>query len=340
MKILNQDTKDGYMKLRIEKDEDLWHLKYVIEEGDVLKTRSPRTIIEGREKRKCMIKLEVEKMDFQGNRLRTTGEIREAPEDVEHGYHTFNLEAGDEFEIWKEKWKKYQIDRIKKAARIQNYKILVCLVEKGESNFAFITETGIKDLADVDVNIPGKMYHTDGEEQESFYGQIISVLSRNAEKVDRIILGGPGFEKENIHNRLKDEYPDVSEKVIKEDTSVTGYTGVQEVIKRGAVDRIIDESRISEEVQIVERFLKHINKEDGKAVYKPKKVAEAAEIGAVQHLLVNDNLITEKRYEKVMEAVENQAGEIHIIHTDHEAGQKLKSLSGMAGILRFEIRDG
>ncbi len=337
MKILDQDTKDGYMKLRIEKDEDLWHLKYVIEEGDLLKTRSPRTIIEGREKRKCMIKLGVEKMEFQGNRLRTTGEIVEAPEDVEHGYHTFNLEAGDEFEIWKEKWRNYQIERVKKAARIENYKILVCLVEKGESNFAYITETGIKDLASVDVNVPGKMYKTQGEEKEGFYGQIISVLSRNAKKVDRIIIGGPGFEKENVLNRLKDDYPDVSKKVVLEDTSVTGYTGVQEVIKRGAVDRIIDESRVSEEIQLVEKFLKHLNKESGKAVYKPKKVAKAAEMGAVKNLLVNDNLITDNRYEKVMEAVENQAGEIHIIHTDHEAGRKLKSLSGVAAILRFKI---
>lgn len=61
-------------------------------------------------------------------------------------------------------------------------------------------------------------------------------------------------------------------------------------------------------------------------------------MGAVEHLLVNDNLITDNRYEKVMEAVENQAGKIHIIHTDHEAGRKLKSLSGVAAILRFKIR--
>mgnify|MGYP000308864827 CR=1 FL=1 len=338
MKILDQDTKDGYMKLRIEKDEDLWHLKYVIEPGDMLRTRSPRTIIEGRDKRKVMITLEVEKMEFQGGRLRTTGEIRKAPEDVEHGYHTFNLEAGKEFEIWKDGWRNYQVERVKKAARIENYNILVCLVEKGESNFAYITETGIKDLANVDVNVPGKMYQTQGEEKESFYGQILAVMTRNADKVDKIILAGPGFEKENIYNRLKDDYPDVADKVILEDTSVTGYTGVQEVIKRGAVDRIIDESRVSEEVQLVEEFLKHLHKEDGKSVYKPKKVAEAAEMGAVEHLLVNDDLITDNRYEKVMEAVENQAGKIHIIHTDHEAGRKLKSLSGVAAILRFSIR--
>ncbi|MCJ7450775.1 MAG: mRNA surveillance protein pelota [Candidatus Nanohaloarchaeota archaeon QJJ-9] len=337
MQIIDQDTKEGYMKLKVEKDEDLWHLKYVIEEGDLIKTLSPRTIIEGREKKKCMIKLEVEKTDFQGSRLRTTGEIIEAPEDVEHGYHTFNLEPGKEFEVWKEEWKEFQIERVKKAARIENYQLLVCLVDKGEADFAVITETGIKDLADVDVNIPGKMYKTEGEEKEVFYGELMSVLSRNGEKVDRIILAGPGFEKENVYSRFKEEYPGLKDKVMLQDTSVTGYTGIQEVIKRGAVDKVIDESRVSEEVQLMEEFLKHLNKEDGKGIYKPKEVARAAEIGAVEKLLINDDLITEERYEKVMEAVENQGGEINIIHTDHEAGRKLKSLSGVAAVLRYEM---
>ncbi|MDY6770593.1 MAG: mRNA surveillance protein pelota [Candidatus Nanohaloarchaea archaeon] len=337
MKLLQQDTRDGYMRLKVERDEDLWHLKYVVEEGDLIKTMSPRTTIEGREKRKCLIKLEVEKTEFQGDRLRTTGEIVEAPDDVEHGYHTFNLQAGKEFEIWKEEWKDYQVERVKKAARIDNYQLLVCMVEKGEANFAVITETGIRDLADVDVNVPGKMYKTEGEEKESFYGQILSVLQRNAEKVDKIIIAGPGFEKENVHNRLVEEAPEIEDMLMLQDTSVTGYTGIQEVIKRGAVDKVIEESRVSEEVQLVEEFLKHLNKDDGKAVYEPKKVAQAAEMGAVEDLLINDNLITENRYEKVMEEVENQAGEIHIIHTDHEAGRKLKSLSGIAAILRYKI---
>ncbi len=337
MQIINQDTRDGYMKLKVEKDEDLWHLKYVIEPGDRIKTLSPRTMVEGREKKKAMIALEVEKIEFQGNRLRTTGEIVEAPEDVEHGYHTFNLEAGKEFEIWKENWRDFQIERVKKAARIQNYQLLVCMVEKGEANFAVITETGIKDLANVDVNVPGKMYKTEGEEKEAFYGQLLSVLERNAEKVDKVIIAGPGFEKENVYGRLKEEKPELEEKVMLQDTSVTGYTGIQEVIKRGAVDRVIEESRVSEEVQLMEEFLKHLHKEDGKAVYKPKQVAQAAEMGAIEKLLVNDHLITEKRYEKVMEAVENQAGEINIIHTDHEAGRKLKALSGVAAILRYRI---
>ncbi len=337
MKILEQDKTEGYMRLRVERDEDLWHLKYVIEAGDLLKTMSPRTVTDGREKKKCLIKLEMEKMEFQGNRLRTTGEIIEAPEDVEHGYHTFNLKAGKEFEIWKEEWRDFQIERVKKAARIDNYQLLVCMVEKGQSDFAVITETGIKDLANVDVNVPGKMYQTEGEEKEAFYGQIMSVLERNAEKVDKVIIAGPGFEKENIHNRLKEEAPELSDKLMLQDTSVTGYTGIQEVIKRGAVDKVIDESRVSEEVQWIEEFLKHLNKEDGKAVYEPKEVAQAAEMGAVEHLLVNDHLITENRYEKVMEAVENQGGEIHIVHTDHEAGRKLKSLSGIAAILRYRI---
>lgn len=333
MNILSQDTKDGYMKLEVESDADLWHLKHVIEERDTLRMSDQRTTIEGGEKTRARITLQVEKVSYEGNRLRTTGEITEAPEDVQRGYHTFNLESGVTFEVWKDDWKEYQLDRVREAADTESYEVLVCMIDKESADLSIITETGIQNLSAVASGRSGKMYKSEADEG-SFYGEIISILKEHQD-VDRIIIAGPGFEKENLQNEIQDEYPGLSDMVMVEDASTTGTAGVQEVIKRGAIKRVLQQSRIADEVEAVEDLLAHINKDDGKATYGLDPVEEAVEMGAVETLLINDVLV--HQHEDLMEQVEQMNGTVQIVHEDHDAGKKLASLGGIAAILRYRI---
>ncbi len=333
MNIHSQDRKDGYMKLEVESDADLWHLKHVIEAGDTIRMTDQRTTIEGGEKTRARLTLGVEKVNYEGNRLRTTGEITEGPEDVQRGYHTFNLEQGVTFEIWKNDWKEYQLDRVREAADTEQYEILVCMIDKESANMAIITETGISDLSEVASGHSGKMYKSETD-SDAFYGEIISILKEH-DDVDRIIIAGPGFEKENLQNVIQDEHPDLADSVMVEDASTTGTAGVQEVIKRGAVKRVLQQSRVSDEVEAVEDLLAHINKDDGKAVYGLDPVEEAVEMGAVETLLINDVLV--HQHEDLMAQVEQMNGTVQIVHEDHDAGKKLSALGGIAATLRYRI---
>ncbi|MDY6776767.1 MAG: mRNA surveillance protein pelota [Candidatus Nanohaloarchaea archaeon] len=333
MKILGQDRKEGYMKLEVESDSDLWHLRHVVEEGDVLKAEDRRTTIEGGEKKYSTLKLEVEKTSYEGGRLRATGEITEAPEDVQRGYHTFNIEKGFTFEIWKDDWKEHQLERVRKASETEDYEVVVCMIDSEGANFSLVTETGIKDLSEVESGISGKMYPEDRSEEE-FYGDVISVLKEYRD-ADRIIVAGPGFEKENLVDRIEED--ELKDNVVTEDASTTGRAGVQEVLKRGAVKRVLEESRVSEEVEAVEDFLEVLNTEDEKAVYGLERVREAADVGAVARLLVTDPMLRDN--EDLVEEVERKNGEVQIVHTDHDAGKKLDSLGGVAAVLRYEIPD-
>lgn len=319
------------MELEIESDKDLWHLQHVVEPGDTLRADDRRTTIEGGKKRHCTLTLEVEKTAYESNRLRATGEIVNAPEDVEHGYHTFNLERGLQFEIWKDEWREYQLDRIEKAAETMEYRVLVCMIDSDGANFSLITETGMTDLSAIESGISGKMYREDRESGEEFYRAVISVLDTNND-VDRIIVAGPGFEKENLVERIDD--PELEENVVTEDASSTGSSGVQEVIKRGAVERVLQQSRISEEVEAVEGFLDELNA-DGDVTYGEQPVREAVEMGAVKKLLITEPKVRDN--EELMEDVEQKDGEVQIIHEDHDAGKKLASLDGIAAELRYSL---
>ena len=81
----------------------------------------------------------------------------------------------------------------------------------------------------------------------------------------------------------------------------------------------------------------------GLAVYG-KAVIDAVNAGAVKILLFTDKIIEKARekekfaeFEKLIDTVEQQGGEVHIISTEHEAGEKLDGLGGIAALLRFKI---
>jgi len=326
MEILKSDRRDGYVRLEIENEDDLWYLKDIIKEGDELKTRTMRTKLDGREKKSVYLRLEAEKIEYQENRLRVTGEIKKGADDIEMGYHTFNLEPGKEFEMWKdftnEEW-----DLLQEAENHESYKVLFCLVQKGEADFYVVEESGIKDLSKVDVNIPGKLY-SDQVTGESFYKEVKDVISRSIRDVDYLVLGGPGFEKDKVKNKLSEEQ---LEKVFMQDTSVTGRTGLNEAIKRGALDKVVKDSRISRESETVENFLEAV-RERGKATYG-EEVDSLVEQGAVENLLLTSDMYRENP--KLAEKAEQMGGDVEVVHTDHEAGERLENLGGKAAILRY-----
>ena len=326
MKLLKTDRNDGYAKIKLENEDDLWHLKDFITKGDRLRTRTQRTSLEGREKKSVVVTIEAEKTEYRGDRLRVTGEIVKGAEDIELGYHTFNLDPGTEFELQKDmtpdEW-----ERLQEMEDRRSYKVLFVLVEKGESDLYVVEESGIKDLSKVDANIPGKMYG-DQKSDEEFYKELVSVIERSASDVDNVVLCGPGFHKERVAKMLDDE---TSGKTLVQDTSVTGRTGLHEAIKRGALKKVVQESRISDEAEAVEEFLDKLREDEN--VGYGEEVEELADVGAVKKLIITQ----EKHRENpdIAKTVQQQGGEVQKVHTDHESGERLDNFGGMAAILRY-----
>ncbi len=327
MKILNQKREEGFAQIEIENEDDLWHLEEIIKQGDSVRAKTQRTKLDGREKKTCTLTLEVEKIEYQEDRLRLTGEITEGEEDIELGYHTFNLEPGKRFKLYKN-FTDVEWEDLQEAEEKRSYTVLFCLIQKGEADFYLVEESGIQDLSKLDQNIPGKLYK-DQETGDAFFTDVSNYVERTAGKVDKIVIGGPGFTKQRLENMLSDEFKD---KVLMQDTSVIGKTGLNEAIKRGALDKVVENSRISEESSAVEEFLQTLEK-DGPAEYG-EPVKELAEMGAVKKLLITQE--KQREEPEIIERVEQQGGEIQVVHTDHEAGERLENFGGIAAVLRYD----
>jgi protein pelota len=145
-----------------------------------------------------------------------------------------------------------------------------------------------------------------------------------------LVLAGPGFARDDLQKLMKQRAKELLDKTIVEFTYQTGNLGLQEVLKKGVIEKITKYSRISQETKAVETLLEEINK-NGKAVYGLEKTRDALNNGIISFLLVSDTMIRE--YEELLDKAERLKCSIMVISSEHDAGEKLLGLGGIAGLL-------
>lgn len=347
MRIVHKDLSKGEIKLKIETVEDLWHLSQIVEEGDVVyavtyrrqqskadMVRSSKT-----EKIRVFLGVRIEKIEFShySDTLRLTGVIVEG--DQVGSYHTLNIEVLSTPKIVKQ-WKQYQLDRIKDAVRsAKDPKILIVAMDEGEADFGLVKQYGIDFPLSIHRNIPGKRDTSSRQaEKDAFFREV-------AEKIETYfsemalgiaIVAGPGFVKEEFHSWVSEHKPSLAPKIAIKSISVTGKTGVWEVVKRGYVETIYDESRIAKEISLLEDFFRKILTDE--AVYGIREVREAVNNSQAAHVLVTDELLrTSDEVQAIVQAAKSYQSEPHIISTSHEGGEKLRSMGGIGAVLRFKL---
>lgn len=103
-----------------------------------------------------------------------------------------------------------------------------------------------------------------------------------------IIVAGPGPTKDDF---LKNGYLDyrLQKSVIAVlDTSYAGSEGVREALEKA--QDVLQEYRLMEEKRLIRRLFEEINSSKGLAVYGMQEVINALKAGAVDTVLVNDNI--------------------------------------------------
>lgn len=346
MKLLKKNLRgnEGEISLTIESLDDMWHLKYILEPQDIVFAFTKRRIEgatdklrpEKADKKTVRLGIQVEKVEFHkfSNRLRVHGTIVDG---IDAGaYHTINIEEGNEISIIK-KWKSDQLERIKEAQiASMRPKVIIATLEEGEASIGLVRQFGVEESSSLRQSL-GK---GEGNTRNEFFGELASQLKWAAEKVDAVILAGPGFTKEDFFEFIRKKEPELAKKTVLEDTTSIGISGFQEVLRRGAVDRIMEESRIGREALLIEELMKEISI-NGKVSYGMEDVRNAQSLGAVHTLLITDELLRTEREGKSIDGflkeVEHSQGKIVVFSTEFEPGKKLESLGGIAALLRFRV---
>ncbi|MBI2130903.1 mRNA surveillance protein pelota, partial [Candidatus Woesearchaeota archaeon] len=294
-------------------------------------------------KKPVFMKIKAEKIDFgSDSSLRVTGIITEAPEDIPLGsHHSFALEENSIISITKEKWLRFQLDKLKDACSNESSRILICIFDREEAYFAIMKKYGYEVLAHLEGDVQKKK--EDAVSRGNFYSSIIKNLKEYDTRLGlkQIVAASPSFWKEELMKELDDD--ELRKKIVPATCSSVGRNGIDEVMKRPEVRHALKNERAAAEINLVEELLTEIAKK-GMAAYGMNETENAAAAGAVKHLLITDTLIKKSRDEgfygridAMMKTADSSKGEITIISHEHEGGRKLDGLGGVGALLRYKM---
>ena len=343
MRIISEDPKKGIVRLKVEDVDDLWTVKNVIKEGDIVIGRTLRDVKlegEGKRRRPMKIAIKVKNTYFQpfATRLRVHGIIVDAPEGygLKGSHHTLNIDVGTEFEIKKEEWSKSILNRLKRATR-RRIRALLVAVDFDEASIGVLQGQGIKYL--VDLSLPGLSEH----EPESLQ-RIVNLVSEQVanlatrEGVKYVVIGSPVVLRELIVRKVNELNKDL--KVYSDSVSVGGRGGIEELIRRDKVKNLLKEMTAVESEEILNQFMAQFVRNPKKVAIGIDEVSFSIKSNAASKLLVHEEMLTSNKGEQV-EAIINDAeikgAKVLIVPREAPSAKRLKGLGGLIALLRYPL---
>ncbi|MFH0714752.1 MAG: mRNA surveillance protein pelota [Candidatus Diapherotrites archaeon] len=346
MKILKIDEKNSFLEVIPENLDDLWHLTHVVESGDFVSGSSdvswkPTDRENAKtERKKVFVELLVEEVELHkySGQLRVSGTILSGkPEEFVElkAHHTLEFGLGEKVKIKKSALRPFHIQRLKKAREsTAKPQVLVVVLDDEEATFAVLKDYGFEVKAKINAHREGKQYAQSNEGK--YFAEIGKKISDIGLK--DVLVAGPGFTRDNVKNYLAEKFPAFAYSF--EAINSVGETGLNELLKRGVMLKAVQDSEASKEVKLVERILTEAAKGSTLSTIGIEETRKALEFGAVQDLLVLDQLLLKDRplVEPLLDKAEQLKAEIHIVSSAHEAGKELEGLGGVAALLRFKLR--
>ncbi len=351
MKRLKYDVSGGYLRLGIETLDDLWHLRNLLQNGDLVTMDTFRTaetstdkLREGKQEKKRMrlgVRVEsVEWHDFDDH-LRIHGVIEVGPQDLgRHHTHIVRDDPGVQVDIQKPppltRWVLDLVDQAKNAA--QAPQVVLLAIDDSEAQFAVLRGYGLQWLGTLAAGGQGKQFKGSAAAKKAFYDEATGTLKTLRVSPDvACIVVGPGWWREEFIDHVQSKDPELAKGILTDGTSQGGRGGVQEALRRGLIERVARDHRIHWETQKVEEIMARIAKGDGLVAYGPDEVHQAVTAGAADEVLITDRAVREGRFEPVLRQAEATRCAVHIVASGHDAGHRLEQFSGVAALLRFAL---
>ena len=360
MRILSKNLKTGKVVVRPETPTDLYIISSIIFEEDQVIGRTSRRVHKGSsegekksgdkgERVSMTLSLSVAAIDYQDTRLRIRGRIVQGPEKLVAlgDWHTLNVDLGSTVTIIKTQWSRYELEQIEQAEKASKKpKVCVIVIDAGEATLAVIDNFRISIIGHHRIRIPrkgSKSKNRDKIQNDFFLTVGKDIQLRVDPEIIHFVIGGPGFAKEKFSSFLntQDLGRDVSMSV--ESTATASRTGVEEIIARGAVDRIVESYQVLQESQVLEEFLKRLAKGESTVAYGLEEVTIATEMGAIEMLLVEESLLRPSDYEEgekvrnLLKKIEKLQGNYMIVSALSDHVKQLRGLGSIIALLRYPV---
>jgi len=215
------------------------------------------------------------------------------------------------------------------------------VISRGEASMGVFDGKNVTKINHLESNVPSK--HKRGgfsqqrferlneEAKEKFFKKVSQEANRIFEDINKVIIGGHGKTKDDF---IKDNHLSHEIKII--DSFSTNYSdesGLEELVDKAR--DVLDEMELMEERNLVNDFMKKIKTDDGLVAYGNEEVKTMIERGAVDTLLVSEDLDIDK-IEGLSESVKKMGGDVKMISTESEKGEIFKNtFAGIGAFLRY-----
>ncbi|MCW3994749.1 MAG: mRNA surveillance protein pelota [Candidatus Bathyarchaeota archaeon] len=356
MKIIEQNLRQGFVKVVPDSADDLWHLYNVIFRGDEVYAMSSRALKSDTETSRPKsaerisafmgVKVESVAWDKFLGKLRIHGLICHAPDIFPTGaHHTLSIALNQPVTIVKKEWPRHLLDRLKKASEMEKPLLIISIDDEGFA-IAETKQYGYETRVEQRIRLPGKQDASKRVEATKGYFKLaLDSLKKLWEpNHNPIIIIGAGYLKNDFVNYLNEESKEVSEAVADiKSVNNGGTAGIDEALRSGVLLKTAHQLRIIEETETMEEIMKRLGKGEGTVTYGLETVEKAVMMGAVEKLAIADSTLRDAgeqqrlKLEDLMRQVEKRNADIIVVSTEHEAGAKLLSLGGIAALLRFPL---
>ncbi|KAF4652455.1 hypothetical protein FOZ61_009674, partial [Perkinsus olseni] len=238
-----------------------------------------------------------------------------------------------------------------------NSELAVVLIDTGLANLYLLTRVLAKEMAKVSVNIPKKRSGSSGYDKalNKFYDQVYVAIKQHVDfdKVKCIVIAGPGFVRDDFIKYAREEATKKADsqmlnatknKFVSCHCSTAYKQGLNELMQDETVKSQVADTKAMSNVAALDRFYTMLKNDPERSVYGPGPVTKAAEMGAIDELLITDGLFrsssvgVRKRYVALVEEVQATSN-VFIFRTQHVSGEQLQNLAGIAATLKFPCPD-
>jgi protein pelota len=350
MKVRVLDRRGQKLEVRIEDEEDLWTLRIVLRPGDLITTRTFRDVSikgsETKERRPITVTLRLKNVEFQPftGKLRAYGVIVEGPEEygLKGKHHAAMISIGQSIVLEREGgWPKEIVKRMEESG--PKGKALIVAVDYDEYAVALVAHHGYRILLEREISLPGK----DDPSRESMLSSYVAELVRSVVSLGKregtklVVVVGPGPLKEVVARKIRELSPDMITNT--DSTSMGGRAGVEEALRRPKVYEILRDYSIVEAESWLETFLSLLARDRNRVAYTVDEVLKVAEMGAVERIVVVDELIysmddvEREKVDRTLSVAERARAKILIVPRDSPVGEKVWRLGGIIAVLRFPV---
>src|SRR3569833_1335179 len=296
--------------------------------------------------------------------LQVSGAIRGGGGDgVSAGqHHTLDLELNRPFTLWKQDgWASVSREMLQNALRGDRAGAVAAVVmDEVSANICLISDYQTVLKQRVGADRAGKFWaKPDADHRRPFFEKTLATLLRSvdfAEASRSLLLASPGFVATEFRKYMVEEGARRGDKLLQRlarDSyvvhSASGHVhSLNEVIKNPAVAALVRDKKYAAETRLMGDIWGRKQKADGRAWYGVLPVEKAVREGAVGPgggvLLVNNSLFrsqdvaTRRRYVALVDKVKADGGDARILSSDHESGQRLDGLGGIAAQLSYPLK--